>query len=310
MTATAEYPSMLLPAAPPFRVDVPEGFIAHAAPHALAMVRRADGERAATENVTVTSELVQAGSTARDLLGAVLAAHPDGRPWSRLPAARPRRPRPSSPEPLQDNQSGNASPSTSCPPGMPVTSPPRSPWSPPGPSTTTTPRRPFAASRTRSASPASERHHGPAPHQHHTTDHTERGTHHEHQHPGNGRRGGLQPRAPDDHRRRADRLAVAQPHDPAPRHRPGTATTPTPSGATGTASMSRPCRPSPTPCARTPPPCSARPRTRSRPPADRTRRTSPAAVSGTLARRSARTPPDRRPTRHTDMAWRTTACGD
>ena len=46
MTAIAEYPSMLLPAAPPFRVDVPEGFIAHAAPHALAMVRRADGERA------------------------------------------------------------------------------------------------------------------------------------------------------------------------------------------------------------------------------------------------------------------------
>jgi hypothetical protein len=76
MTAIAEYPSMLLPAAPPFRVDVPEGFIAHAAPHALAMVRRADGERAATEHVTVSAELVQAGSTAAALLDSVLTAHP------------------------------------------------------------------------------------------------------------------------------------------------------------------------------------------------------------------------------------------
>src|SRR4051812_43935976 len=76
MTAIAEYPSMVLPAAPPFRVDVPEGFIAHAAPHALAMVRRADGEQAATQNVTVTAELVQAGASAVTLLGSVLAAHP------------------------------------------------------------------------------------------------------------------------------------------------------------------------------------------------------------------------------------------
>lgn len=77
MTVTAEYPSMLLPAAPPFRVEVPEGFIAHAAPHALAMVRRADGTEAATQNVTVTSDLVQAGSAPRELLETVLARHPE-----------------------------------------------------------------------------------------------------------------------------------------------------------------------------------------------------------------------------------------
>ena len=77
MTAIAEYPSMLLPAAPPFRVEVPEGFIAHAAPHALAMVRRADGTAAATENVTVTSDLVQAGSAPDDLLETVLGRHSD-----------------------------------------------------------------------------------------------------------------------------------------------------------------------------------------------------------------------------------------
>ncbi|SDP22924.1 hypothetical protein SAMN04489867_1797 [Pedococcus dokdonensis] len=76
MTAIAEYPSMLLPAAPPFRLEVPEGFIAHAAPHALAMVRRADGSRATTEHVTVTSELVQAGSSAQDLVSGLVAAHP------------------------------------------------------------------------------------------------------------------------------------------------------------------------------------------------------------------------------------------
>jgi hypothetical protein len=40
------------------------------------MVRRADGERAATEHVTVSAELVQAGSTAAALLDSVLTAHP------------------------------------------------------------------------------------------------------------------------------------------------------------------------------------------------------------------------------------------
>lgn len=77
MTVTAAYPSMLLPAPPPFTIDVPEGFIAHAAPRALAMLRRADATDASTHHVTVSSDLVQAGSTPRDLLDALLARHDD-----------------------------------------------------------------------------------------------------------------------------------------------------------------------------------------------------------------------------------------
>lgn len=75
MTAIAQYPSHVLPAAPPFSVEVPEGFIAHAAPRALAMVRRADGSAATTENLTVSADLVQAGSSPQELLGSVLATH-------------------------------------------------------------------------------------------------------------------------------------------------------------------------------------------------------------------------------------------
>ena len=76
MTVTATYPSMQLPAAPPFGVEVPEGFIAHAAPRALAMVRRADGTNPTSENLTVTSDLVQAGAAPAALLDTVLGHHP------------------------------------------------------------------------------------------------------------------------------------------------------------------------------------------------------------------------------------------
>ncbi|EAP99836.1 hypothetical protein JNB_06694 [Janibacter sp. HTCC2649] len=77
MTVTAAYPSMLLPAPPPFTIDVPEGFIAHAAPRALAMLRRADAQDASTHHVTVSSDLVQAGATPRDLLDTLLGRHDD-----------------------------------------------------------------------------------------------------------------------------------------------------------------------------------------------------------------------------------------
>ncbi|MFC7487842.1 hypothetical protein ACOCJ7_15115 [Knoellia sp. CPCC 206453] len=77
MTVTATYPSMLLPAPPPFTIDVPEGFIAHAAPQALAMLRRADAQDASTHHVTVSSDLVQAGSAPRDLLDTLLGRHDD-----------------------------------------------------------------------------------------------------------------------------------------------------------------------------------------------------------------------------------------
>lgn len=77
MTVTATYPSMQLPAAPPFGVEVPEGFIAHAAPRALAMVRRADGRNATSEHLTVSSDLVQAGAAPTALLESVLAHHAD-----------------------------------------------------------------------------------------------------------------------------------------------------------------------------------------------------------------------------------------
>lgn len=77
MTVTAAYPSMLLPAPPPFTIDVPEGFIAHAAPRALAMLRRADAHDASTHHVTVSSDLVQVGSTPRDLLATLLGRHDD-----------------------------------------------------------------------------------------------------------------------------------------------------------------------------------------------------------------------------------------
>jgi predicted ATPase len=77
MTVRAAYPSMLLPAPPPFTIDVPEGYIAHAAPQALAMLRRADAQDASTHHVTVSSDLVQAGSAPRDLLDTLLGRHDD-----------------------------------------------------------------------------------------------------------------------------------------------------------------------------------------------------------------------------------------
>ncbi|WP_166353784.1 hypothetical protein [Phytoactinopolyspora limicola] len=74
---TVHYPSHVLPAAPPFRIDVPDGYVAHAAPRALAVVRPeadAGSPGAFTPNVTVTADLVPGGADPKALLAAMVAA--------------------------------------------------------------------------------------------------------------------------------------------------------------------------------------------------------------------------------------------
>jgi hypothetical protein len=75
-TTTVRYPSYQLPAVPPFHIDVPDGYVAHPAPRALAVVRpssMADGTRF-IPNVTVTADLVPAGADPKALLEAMVAA--------------------------------------------------------------------------------------------------------------------------------------------------------------------------------------------------------------------------------------------
>lgn len=60
--ATITYPSATLPAVPPFTLDLPEGFLAHGSPRAVAVVRPSEQAPGFIPNVTVTADLVPAGS--------------------------------------------------------------------------------------------------------------------------------------------------------------------------------------------------------------------------------------------------------
>ncbi|NED98041.1 hypothetical protein G1H11_22335 [Phytoactinopolyspora alkaliphila] len=73
---TVRYPSYQLPSVPPFHIDVPEGYVAHPAPRALAVVRPASTAEDARfiPNVTVTADLVPAGADPKALLEAMVAA--------------------------------------------------------------------------------------------------------------------------------------------------------------------------------------------------------------------------------------------
>lgn len=73
---TVEHPGPLLPGAPRFRLTLPDGWTVAPAPRALAVARPADDQPGFVPNLTVTADLVPAGTTPADVLTAVLAAYP------------------------------------------------------------------------------------------------------------------------------------------------------------------------------------------------------------------------------------------
>lgn len=80
MTATTvEHPGPLLPGAPRFRLDLPDGWHAAPAPRALAVARPAVDVPGFQPNLTVTADLVPAGTTAAQVLDAMLAQYPGTR---------------------------------------------------------------------------------------------------------------------------------------------------------------------------------------------------------------------------------------
>lgn len=76
---TVEHPGPLLPGAPRFRLDLPDGWHAAPAPRALAVARPAVDVPGFQPNLTVTADLVPAGTTAAQVLDAMLAQYPGTR---------------------------------------------------------------------------------------------------------------------------------------------------------------------------------------------------------------------------------------
>lgn len=77
--ATVEHPGPLLPGAPRFRFDLPDGWRAAPAPRALAVARPVHDVPVFQPNLTVTADLVPAGTTAAQVLDAMLAQYPGTR---------------------------------------------------------------------------------------------------------------------------------------------------------------------------------------------------------------------------------------
>ncbi|PZR51571.1 hypothetical protein DNL40_15880 [Xylanimonas oleitrophica] len=75
-----EHPGPLLPGPPRFALEVPAGWTAAPAPRALAVVTPSDPGAPSAErfvpNLTVTADLVPAGTSAGQVLDAMLAAYP------------------------------------------------------------------------------------------------------------------------------------------------------------------------------------------------------------------------------------------
>ena len=74
--ATVEHPGPLLPGAPRFRFTLPDGWRVAPAPRALAVARPAAEPGGFVPNLTVTADLVPAGTTSDDVLAAMLAQYP------------------------------------------------------------------------------------------------------------------------------------------------------------------------------------------------------------------------------------------
>jgi|GEM_PF-1362798 len=74
--ATVEHPGPLLPGAPRFHLELPDGWRIAPAPRALAVARPAGDLPGFVPNLTVTADLVPAGTTAPQVLAAVLASYP------------------------------------------------------------------------------------------------------------------------------------------------------------------------------------------------------------------------------------------
>lgn len=73
---TVEHPGPLLPGAPHFRLDLPEGWHVAPAPRALAVARPTEPVTGFQPNLTVTADLVPAGTTPDQVLDAMLAQYP------------------------------------------------------------------------------------------------------------------------------------------------------------------------------------------------------------------------------------------
>lgn len=74
--ATVEHPGPLLPGAPRFRFTLPEGWRVAPAPRALAVARPEVEPGGFVPNLTVTADLVPAGTTADAVVSAMLADYP------------------------------------------------------------------------------------------------------------------------------------------------------------------------------------------------------------------------------------------
>lgn len=74
--ATVEHPGPLLPGAPRFRFTLPDGWRVAPAPRALAVARPTAEPAGFVPNLTVTADLVPAGTTPADIVSAMLADYP------------------------------------------------------------------------------------------------------------------------------------------------------------------------------------------------------------------------------------------
>lgn len=86
--ATVQHPGPLLPGAPRFRFTLPDGWRVTPAPRALAVARPTVATGGFVPNLTVTADLVPAGTTSVEVLAAVLADYP-GEPCGAAPDDEP-----------------------------------------------------------------------------------------------------------------------------------------------------------------------------------------------------------------------------
>lgn len=77
--SVVEHPGPLLPGGPRLRLDVPDGWQVAPAPRALAVARPAAAVDGFVPNLTVTADLVPAGTAPTQVLDAMLAEYPGTR---------------------------------------------------------------------------------------------------------------------------------------------------------------------------------------------------------------------------------------
>lgn len=77
--SVVQHPGPLLPGGPSLQLDVPDGWYVAPAPRAIAVARPATALPGFVPNLTVTADLVPVGTTAGQVLDAMLAQYPGTR---------------------------------------------------------------------------------------------------------------------------------------------------------------------------------------------------------------------------------------